>query len=304
MDPQRAQRSVDRLVADLATAQYGVVSRAQLVALGLGGAGVQSRVRRGRLHALHRGVYAVGHAAVGVDGRRLAAVLACGRGAVLSHRSAADLWGLRLSDTARLEVTVPTRGGRRRRGAIVVHRSAFEPFEATIRRGIPVTTPARTLLDLAEVVSRRALERAADQSEALRLFDLAALETVLRAHPDRHGAARLRRLLAAYEVGEQLTRSELEDRFVALCRRAGVPRPGINARVAGLEVDFYWPEARLVAEVDGLRHHHTRAAFERDRARDTRLMLHGLRVVRFTHRRIVREPGEIARTLRALAAGG
>ena len=305
MEGERAPRSVDVLVAELARAQHGVVSRPQLLGLGLTAKGVDSRLERGRLHPLHRGVYAVGHASVGLDGRRLAAVLACDQQAVLSHRSAADLWGLRRSDAPHTEITVPTRAGRRRRPGITIHRSSLAPFEtATTTQGIPTTTPARTLLDLAEVVPRRALEKAADQAEALRLFELGAIELVLRAHPHRHGTARLRRVLAAYAIGEQFTRSELEERFLALCERHGIPAPRVNARVAGLEVDFFWPRASLVAELDGHTHHGTRAAFERDRERDAQLLLHGVRTVRITRRRLATEPDEVARIVGALGARG
>jgi AbiEi antitoxin C-terminal domain/Transcriptional regulator, AbiEi antitoxin/Protein of unknown function (DUF559) len=303
MDPERAPRSIDAALAELATAQHGVVAITQLVELGLGAAGVRSRVRRGRLHPLHRGVYAVGHEAVGLHGRRLAAVLACGDEAVLSHRSAADLWGLRRSDAPHTEVTVPTHAGRRRRPGITVHRSSLAQFETTTTpHGIPTTTPARTLLDLAEVVPRRALEKAADQAEALRLFDLDALARVLRAHPHRHGAARLRGLLATYAIGEQFTRSELEERFLALCERHGIPAPRVNTRVAGLEVDFFWPQANLVAELDGHTHHGTRAAFERDRERDAHLLLQGVRTIRITRRRLATEPEATARLVLALSA--
>jgi AbiEi antitoxin C-terminal domain/Protein of unknown function (DUF559) len=305
MDPERAPRSIDAALAELATAQHGVVSMAQLVALGLDAAGVQSRVRRRRLHPLHRGVYAVGHRAVGADARRLAAVLACGDHAVVSHRSAADLWGLRRSDAAQVEISVPTHAGRRRRPGITIHRSSLAQFETTTTpHGIPTTTPARTLLDLAEVVPHRALERATDQAEALRLFDLEAIELVLRAHPHRHGAARLGKLLGGYAVGEQFTRSELEERFLALCERHGIPAPQVNSRVAGLEVDFFWPRAGLVAELDGHTHHGTRAAFERDRERDAHLLLHGVRTLRITRRRLATEPEATARLVLALSASG
>jgi hypothetical protein len=248
-------------------------------------------------------VYAVGHGAVGVDGRRLAAVLACGPPAVLSHRSAADLWGLRRSDAPRPEVTVPTRAGRAHRPAMTIHRSSMQPFEQTTTKRIPVTTPARTLLDLAEVVPRRALERAADQAEALRLFDLEDIRRAMDTHPHRHGAARLGKLLTSHEVGETLTRSELEERFLALIDRAGVPRPAVNARVAGLEVDFFWPQSRLVAELDSITHHQTRAAFERDRERDAQLLLEGIRTVRITSGRLVTRPDDVARLVLTLNAG-
>lgn len=297
---ERAQRSVDARIAALAARQYGVVTRRQLVALGVSGAAIEARVRRGRLHPLHRGVYAVGHPVVGIDGRRLAAAWSCGPHAVLSHRSAAGLWGLRADASARFDVTVPTRAGRRPRRGIVVHRMAVRPFEVTARDGIPVTTPARTLVDLAEVVGRRPLERAADEAQGLRLFDLVAIERVLDAHPGRHGSARVGALLAGYGIGAGLTRSELEERVLAVCDRAGVPRPAVNARVAGLEVDFLWAAERLVLEADSRRHHDTRAAFERDRERDARLLVAGLRVLRVTRGRLVLEPDEVGATLLAL----
>jgi Protein of unknown function (DUF559) len=169
-----------------------------------------------------------------------------------------------------------------------------------VHDAVPVTTPARTLLDLAEVVPRRSLERAVEEAEALRLFDLRAVDRVLAAHPHRHGARRLWKVLGDTALDEGLTRSQLEERLVALAADAGLPRPAINARVAGLEVDCYWPQAGLVVEADSVRHHHTRAAFERDRARDAQLMLAGLRVLRLTHRRIVREPAAVRATLLAL----
>jgi hypothetical protein len=303
MEGERAQRSLDHRIAAVASRQGGVVSRAQLRDLGVSNGGVDARVERGRLHVLHRGVYAVGHAVVGVRGRRLAAVLAAGPGAVLSHRTAADEWGLRASDAAGIEITIPTRNGRRTRAGIRVHRAALAEREATIRDRLPITTPARTLVDVAEVVTRRALERAVDAAESLELFDLGAVEAVLAAHPHRHGAARLRHVLASYEIGEALTRSELEERVLAICRAADVPRPAVNARAAGLDVDFLWRDARLVVEADSRRHHHTLAAFERDRERDAQLVARGYRVIRLTHRRVVTRPGEVGRLLAQAAAG-
>jgi very-short-patch-repair endonuclease len=166
--------------------------------------------------------------------------------------------------------------------------------------GVPLTTPARTLLDLAEVVPGRALERAVAEAENLRLFDLSAVERTIAAHPHRHGAARLGAVLSDAAVGDELTRSELEERVLAICVRHRLPRPLLNARVAGLEVDFYWPAARLVVEADSRRYHLTSAAFERDRERDAQLMLHGIRVLRLTSRRIAAEPDGVAATLTAL----
>jgi very-short-patch-repair endonuclease len=301
MARQLATRSVDAIIAALAARQHGVVARLQLLAAGLTVAEIEGRVRRGLLIPLHRGVYAVGHAVLRSAGHRLAAVLACGDGAVLSHRSAAAHLALRASSATRIDIT-SARGSGRARAGLRVHRGAIEPWERTVHDAVPVTTPARTLLDLAEVLPRRPLERALAEAENLRLFDLAAIDRVLAAHPHRHGAARLRALLGDAGLGEDLTRSELEERVLALCDRHGIPRPRVNDRVAGLEVDFHWPAARLVVEADSRRHHLTAAAFERDRERDAHLMLHGIRVLRLTSRRIATEPGEVAATIRSLVA--
>ena len=291
-------RERDRRVAYLATRQHGLISSEELLALGLGYDGIEDWVRRGRLHRLYRGVYAVGHAALSREARWLAAVLALGPGAVLSHRSAASLSELRASAATFIDVCVPNANGRRRRDGIRVHRSTtLRPGDVTRRRGIPVTTVARTLVDLAEVVPRRSLERAADQAEITRRFDLVALRSIIAAQPRRTGCARVATLLHEHAIGSDLTRSELEARMLAICARAGIARPAVNVRVAGLEVDFFWADQRLVAEADSRRYHETRAAFERDRQRDAILLAEGVRVVRFTERRILAEPDEVAATL-------
>lgn len=278
---------MDQRVAALAARQHGVVSRAQLVALGTGRGAVAARIRAARLHRVHRGVYAVGHAVLGRDGRWLAAVLACGDGALLSHRSAGALWDLRPSESARIDVTVPRTTRVRSTSAVAVHRTTRPTKPATVR-GIPVTTPMRTLDDLAAVLPQRALERAVEQAETLRLLDVAAVRS-----------PRVRRLIATHDFAP--TRSDLEKAFLALCRRHGLPRPGVNTYVAGFEVDFAWPEQRLIVETDSHRHHGTRAAFERDRARDARLTAQGWRVVRFTYRQLL--SGEAATVLIAILGG-
>jgi Protein of unknown function (DUF559)/Transcriptional regulator, AbiEi antitoxin len=303
MDGKSDTRERDRRVAEIATRQRGLISSEQLLALGLGYDGIEDWVRRGRLHRVHRGVYAVGHAWLSIEARWLAAVLACGPSAVLSHRAAASLWGLRASLLPRVEVSVPRGHGRRTREGILVHRTrTLRPVDVTVRDGIAVTTVARTLVDLAEVVPMRSLERAADQAETERRFDLRAVEDVIAANPRRIGCARVRRLLDEHAIGSTLTRSGLEERMLEICRRAGIERPAVNARVADLEVDFLWMRRRLVAEADSRRDHATRRAFERDRERDAILLTTGFRVVRFTERRIVAEPAEVAATLRRLLA--
>ena len=287
----------DRQIAALAERQHGVVSGAQLQALGLGRGAIARRVQAGRLHRLHRGVYAVGHRRLTRQGRWMAAVLACGEGAALSHRSAAALWGIRRAAGDTVDISVPGRAGRARHAGIVVHRPrSLTDADRTERDAIPATTPARTLADLAAILTPPQLERAVTATEELRLFDLHAVAAAARGRP---GSAALTRVLAAWTTVE-VTRSELEDRFLALCHDHGLPRPGVNGLVHGYEVDFHWPAQRLVAEADSRRHHATRAAFETDRARDADLLVAGYRVVRFTYAQITDGHHATARTLRAL----
>ena len=289
MDEKLAQPPADRRISELAARQYGVVSRAQLFALGLGRGEIDARLRLGRLHPLHRGVYAVGHPrprGLAVD---LAAVLACGHGAVLSHRSAAALWCIRPSAGAGVDVTVSGRSGRAKRPGIRLHRARLASQDIRIRDGIPVTSPARTLVDLADVVSRRAVERAFDEAEYLRL-DCTGLTPIA----GRPGLGRLRDILAHHEAGSTRTRSELEERFLELCAGRGLPAPEVNARLNGHEVDFLWRGAGLVVELDGRAAHDTRRAFERDRMRDAELAVAGQRVVRVTPRRLETAPDELA----------
>lgn len=306
MRAEIAPSSPDRATAELAAAQHGVVARAQLERLGLSSAAIGRRVDACRLHRVHRGIYAVGHPLLTAEGRLMAAVLACGDGAVLSHRSAASLLALRPSATARVDVTVPSRGGRKPRAGIAVHRPKSLPAEHLTRHhGIAVTTPARTLVDLAAVVDQASLRRAVDRAETLRLFDLRAVQAVLDLDPRRAGSRALVEILGL-GTSAALTRSELEDRFLELCAAERIERPIVNARVGPYEVDFLWPRHRLVVETDGHRHHGTRDAFERDRARDARLVVAGYRVLRFTFRQVTREPAFVASVLRSVieAAGG
>jgi very-short-patch-repair endonuclease len=278
----RSLTTPDQRLAAIAGRQYGVVSRAQLYELGFDNPAVERRIANGRLHRLHRGVYAVGHTIVPPRGRWLAAVLACGDGAVLSHRSAAALWDIRPTTATRIDVTVAHTSGVRTTAAIVVHRSR-RAVEAVTCDRVPVTTPGRTLLDLATALPRRQLEKAAEMAEALRLNVIV--------DPGHPGARRLAAAMA-HDLSHT-TRSPLEDDFLALCDRFEIPRPRVNAIVEGFEVDFCWPDERLVVETDG-RHHLTRAAFERDRARDALLLVRGWRVMRFTGRQVRRDTKEVA----------
>ena len=295
MDALGAKPPPDLAISALAGRQHGVVTRAQLAALGAGRCAIERRVASGRLHRVHKGVYAVGHTALPRNGTLIAAVLACGEGALLSHRSAAELWRIG-PRAAYIDVTVP---GRRRPPGIVVHECALRDGDRTALHGIPVTTPARTIIDLADVLTRRGLERRIDEAEYLRL-DLTGLEPL----PGRRGAGTLARLLAEHSAGSTRTRSDLEEIFLHLCETHHLTQPRTNERVGGHEVDFVWPGPRLIVEVDGAAAHRTRKGFEEDRARDAELTAAGYRVMRFTHRRLRREPEAVADQLRRAGAPG
>jgi very-short-patch-repair endonuclease len=303
--PEIVQPPIDVAIRGLAARQYGVVSLEQLRGVGLSASAVRKRVSRGRLCRLHRGVYAVGHPVLKAEGRWLAATLACGSGAVLSHGTAADALGLRPSDSRRIDITVPSRGGRARTG-IELHRSATLTGEdVTTVSDIPCTSVARTLIDLAEVVDRRALERACERAEILRVFDRIEIEEDISRAKGRKGAALLAAVLNEdHHALEAPTRQELEKRFFRLCERSGIPRPRVNHRVEGFEVDFCWPAERLIVETDGWETHGTRRAFERDRARDRRLTEHGWRVVRFTWRQLESAPAALHALLQRYGEGG
>jgi hypothetical protein len=286
----------------LARRQHGVVSMMQLRALGIDRGAVDWRVRRGRLHRLHRGVYAVGHARLTFRGTLWAAVLACGGvdAAVLSHRTAATVWDLS-PPPGRLDVTSLRRSTSTRR--LRVHRGdTLDPLNDVVRQpdGLPVTTVARTLADLAQVLTPHQLQRACHRAEVLRTLDAHAVEHQLDRLPGRRSRS-LRQALATLAVADpDITRSALEERFLALIAKSGLPRPEVNATVAGHEVDFLWRRARLIAETDGAAAHLTPSAFEEDRRRDAALLLAGYRVVRFTWRQITKDPSSIAETLSAL----
>lgn len=287
-----------RKLAALATRQHGVVSRSQLIELGLGSGAIDSRLRSGRLHAVHRGVYAVGHESLSQRGIWLAAVLACGEGAALSHESAATLWGL--IEMSPRSVNVTSAHGRRGRAGISLHTGTVHPGERRTRHGIPVTSVARTLLDMAERPSRKWLRRSYEEADRLGLLHRGELERICQLGVGRRGIPVLRQLMAEERSGA--TRSPLEDVFGTLCKRHRLPLPAVNARLLGFEVDALWARQRLVVELDGFAFHRHRAAFERDRARDAALQAAGYRVVRFTHRRLEQDPAAVAGQLRALLA--
>jgi hypothetical protein len=280
----------------LAARQHGVVSRRQLLALGVGPDAITYRLKVKRLHVIHRGVYALGHARLTLRGHWLAAVLACGDRALLSHHHAAALWGL--TRWARAPIHVSSTSGRSRPG-IVVHEGQIHRHDRAVVDQIPVTSVARTLLDLAEVVDEQSLGRAFEEADRLRMLDLGALERTRKRGFGRKGVGSVGRLIAA--AREPATPSSpLEDRFAAFCHTHGLPPPSLNCSVLGFEVDAHWPSKHLIVELDGFAFHRHRAAFERDRARDTALQVAGYRVVRLTHRRLDREGKRVAEELRLL----
>ena len=290
----------------MAERQHGLVTLPQLQLLGLGRSGVSRRTSSGRLHRVHRGVYAVGRPQLTQRGDWMAAVLAYGPRAVLSHRSGAGLAGLRPDNRAKVEITLPSPSARSR-PTIDVHTSlTLEATDITTVDGIPCTTVARTLVDLGDVVSREAVERAVNRAEVLRPFDGRAVREALERAGPRRGAGILRAVLDDY-TQPALTRKGVEERFLALCQTASLPSPAVNEWIAfddgvSYKADFLWGEEKLIAETDGRDVHTTCKAFEHDRLRDQRLTLAGYTVVRFTWRQVVHEPERVAEALRTLLA--
>ena len=286
-----------------ARTRHGVITTAQLSAFGLGTDAVSKRARAGRLFRHYRGVYSVGRPDLPPAGRRLAAVLACGPNAVLSHRSAAAQHGLLQDNREMPDVTIPGRARRPRHGIHVHSSRTLTALDIATVGGIPSTSVARTLVDIGDREPERLVERAVDQAEVLGVFDLAAVEEVLQRAGPKRGAGVLARVLAQHQ-GPTLTDRELEERFLALIRGAGLSAPEVNAWVMAGSVpykaDFLWRAEQLVAETDGRAFHTSRKAFEHDRLRDQRLTLAGFAVVRFTWRQVTREPQAVAATVAAL----
>ena len=230
----------------------------------------------------------------------MAAVLACGPGAALGYASAAALWDLRRAEPVGWHVVVPTTGGRRRPGLRIHRHPGLTADETTRHRGIPVTTPARTILDLAGTKAPdRELKHALDQAEIQELTDYPALDAMAAAHPGHRGSARLSRTLREYEAGTARTCSGLEVAFLELCERHGLPRPQVDVPIALLTVDFVFERQRVAVETDSWRWHHGRAAFEREHERDAVLAAAGYRTLRFTDRQIARAPETVVRALSA-----
>lgn len=292
-------RSHQRLAA-LADIQHGVVSTRQLHALGYSTAAISRAARAGRLHRVHRGVYAVGRASLSPYGRCRAGVGTCGPEALLSHSSAAWLWGLLPFLAEPIEVSVPHSTHPRR--GLRVHRSKYlteEDRDEEYR--IPVTAIPFTLLSLAATASTWQLRQAIERAERLGRLDLAAIDTMLSRQAKPRGAPRLRDALAIYR-DPVFSRARSERLFLALVKKAGLPRPALNTFVAGHEIDAYWEPERFAVEVDGWDAHRTRAAFEADPLRQEDLKLAGIDSIRITARRIECEPRKVATRLAILLA--
>jgi hypothetical protein len=282
-------------LADLATRQHGVVSRKQLLAHGVRPHAIDYRLKVGRLHVIHRGVYALGHRHLPQRGVWLAAVLACGDRALLSHHHAAALWGLTRGAGRPIHISSSTS---RSKPGIVVHQGRIHEQDRVLVDQIPVTSISRTLLDLAEVVDEQRLARIFEEADRLRLLELRAVERACDRGRGRRGVAAIRKLIAeAREPGTP--RSPLEQRFAEFCRDAGVPPPVFNTTVLGFEVDALWPGARLMVELDGFTSHGHRAAFERDRTRDAAVQVAGYHIIRLTHRRLDEEKENVQEELRS-----
>lgn len=275
-----------------------MVSRSQLLELGVSKGAIERRLRAGRLHRLHAGTYAVGHTVLSQRGRWMAAVLFCGPGAVLSHRSAAALWGIRSGGGA-IEVTVPTKT--KPASAVRRHFSVLPADEMTECEGIPVTTVPRTIFDMAAISPPQAVEAMLREAEYRRLYGRLSLHDLLERHPRRCGAKAVRAALA--RVGEKpgLIRSPFEERFLPFLDRFALPRPRFNVwlEVGGerCQVDCLWPKARQIVELDGWEGHGTRAAFREDRARDRRLRVAGYGVTRIAWAQLDDEAEAVAADL-------
>jgi very-short-patch-repair endonuclease len=290
-DHSRERRADDEeAITRLAARQYGVVTRTQLLAAGISGDVVDRRLKAKRLQLLYRGVYLVGPLRV-PRAHETAAVLACGYGAMVSHSSAAALLQLQPERDPADPVDVSAaRGDHFGRPGIRFHRAgSLRPEDVTELDGIPLTTVSRTLYDLASVAGQRELERAVTNAVNRGVANRAELEALMKRCPRRRGTGRLRELLAGDEQ-PALTRSQAEDRFLALLRKGQMPAPAVNVTIGAYVVDFFWRAERFIVEVDGFAFHSSSHRFESDRRRDAELAAAGMRVVRVTWRQLAHEP--------------
>jgi very-short-patch-repair endonuclease len=293
-----ARKSVQQMAKEawrLARAQHFVITRRQLIGIGYTSEAIDWRIADGRLFPLHAGVYAVGRPQLTREGVFIAAVLACGPEAVLSHESAAELWGILKRHRGPIHVTVPEAANPRRPGIAVHRRAGLQP---TRRQGIAVTTPIDTLVDVAPRLSEAQLERAINEAVNRDLTDPDELRAAAAQMRRRRGARKVLRLLdrATYVV----TDSRLEQQFLRIVRAAGLPMPQTQRHLGGGRVDFYWPELGLVVEADSLRFHRTPFQQRTDLLRDQKHAVAELERLRFTHFQVMKEPDHVAATLTAI----
>jgi very-short-patch-repair endonuclease len=285
---------------ELAGRQHGIVARRQLLALGFNARAIEHRVARGRLHLVARGVYAVGWPHLTQKRRWMAAVVICGEGAALSHRSAAALWGISREGTDRIDVSVNRLCKVRRQGLWVRSRPTLARADIVTEDGIPVTAIARTLVDLASELSPLRVERAINEADKKGLIDPETLRCALDAYTSEPGVRPLRDLLDMRTF--RLSDSDLEIFFRRIAVAAGLPMPVSKQLVNGYEVDFFFPDLGLVVETDGLRYHRTPSTQTRDAKRDRSHVLADMTPLRFTHYEIKHEPSQVGRALKSAAA--
>lgn len=282
----------DHRIAQIAAAQRGRVASRQLAAVGISSSAIGRLVAAGRLHPVHRGVFAVGHTARTELGGETAALLAVGGTAVLSHLSAAVLWGLIGPNVG--DGLIDVTAGEQHRGSppgVRVHRTRIlTPRDTSTRHGLPVLSPARALLDIGEVVTDRQFELAFDHAIVDQILSAREISELLARTHGRRGGPLLAAQLQRQTTARTFTRSQAEERLLDLVRRADLPPPRVNTRIRGYEVDFYWPEERFAIEVDGFRFHRTRRAFEQDRRKDQALNGAGVRTMRVTWRQMEDKP--------------
>jgi very-short-patch-repair endonuclease len=285
---------------DIARRQHWVITRAQLLSLGFSSKAIRHRVMRGRLHAVGSGLYAVGRPQLTREGQWMAAVLACGEGAVLSHRSAAALWGFGTERRGVIDVSVGRHCSLRRPGIRVHSRPSLAAGEIGSHLNIPLTQPVRTLIDVAIELPRNRLERAVNEADKRDLIDPESLRAALDDHTGEPGVRPLRELLDRHAF--RLSDSDLEVRFRAIAREAGLPTPLTKQWVNAFEVDFFWPDLGLVVETDGLRYHRTASAQSRDVLRGQTHTAAGLTALRFSHYQVRYAPNHVVRILQKTTA--
>lgn len=305
---EHQSRTRGRSLAALAGKQHGVAAHWQLRKLGFSPGQTRGLVKRGHLHRLHRGVYAVGHRRLTTRGRWMAAVLSAGPDAVLSHRAAIALWDLRPVPSGPIDVTVPGRRRKSHAGVRIHNVRALHPDDRTVTDGIPVTSPHRALLDYAEVAQFQQLRLALDAGDRRDLLDGREFEALYDRARGRRGVKPLKAAVAELRGSAPWTQSELERRFLALIRERGLPEPQTNVFVHGFLVDVWWAHARLVVELDGYEFHKGRRKFNSDRVQDTKLQLANCMSIRVTQARIELNPealmDDVVRGLRRLNAPG